>query len=146
MKWLPCFEAPNQSKTSFLQQIVVFTLNSDRDTKKACFAKFIRALTLDILTKTCRNRFLKAEKRMFLTFKLIYDDMKVFKLQQTADAALNTIVLFLSKTFLLMLSWNRKIPFVVLKQNNKVIKGPQSILILFTMVIVISEDLNEKES
>ena len=24
---------------------------------------------------------------MFLTFKLIYDDMKVFKLQQTADAA-----------------------------------------------------------
>ena len=83
---------------------------------------------------------------MFLTFKLIYDDMKVFKLQQTADAALNTIVLFLSKTFLLMLSWNRKIPFVVLKQNNKVIKGLQSILILFTMVIVISEDLNEKES
>ena len=83
---------------------------------------------------------------MFLTFKLIYDDMKVFKLQQTADAALNTIVLFLSKTFLLMLSWNRKTPFVVLKQNNKVIKGPQSILILFTMVIVISEDLNEKES
>ena len=83
---------------------------------------------------------------MFLTFKLIYDDMKVFKLQQTADAAVNTIVLFLSKTFLLMLSWNRKIPFVVLKQNNKVIKGLQSILILFTMVIVISEDLNEKES
>ena len=46
-----------------------------------------------------------------------------------------------SKTFLLMLSWYRKIPFVVLKQNNKVIKGLQSILILFTMVIVISEDL-----
>ena len=45
-----------------------------------------------------------------------------------------------------MLSWNHKIPFVVLKQNNKVIKGPQeSILILFTIVIVIS-DLNEKES
>ena len=43
---------------------------------------------------------------MFLTFKLIYDDMKVFKLQQTADAALNTITLFHSKTFLLMLSWN----------------------------------------
>ena len=83
---------------------------------------------------------------MFLTFKLIYDDMKVFKLQQTADASLNTITLFLSKTFLLMLSWNRKTPFVVLKQNNKVIKGLQSILILFTMVIVISEDLNEKES
>ena len=84
---------------------------------------------------------------MFLTFKLIYDDMKVFKLQQTADAASsNTITLFLSKTFILMLSWYRKTPFVVLKQNNKVIKGPQSILILFTMVIVISEDLNEKES
>ena len=59
---------------------------------------------------------------MFLTFKLIYDDMKVFKLQQTADAALNTITLFHSKTFLLMLSWNRKTPFVVFKQNNKVIK------------------------